>query len=115
MVVEGSAKSLKQYNRLMLVRIKWTEAAREKDEVGGDDDEEPVVKREEGANGFGSGPKSLDDNTCDKVWEGPLRDRVFKNFKGKSCPTDSTAKEVLGGKMASVWDVAKAFIREEDL
>lgn len=117
-LIEGSAKSLKQYNRLMLVRIKWTEAAREKDEAAADDDsnrmsEEPTVKREEG--GAFAGVKSLEDNTCDKVWEGPLRDRVFKSFKAKSCPTDSAAKEVLGEKMASYWDVAKAFVREDDL
>jgi len=57
----------------------------------------------------------LDDNTCDKIWEGPLRDRVFKGFRAKSCPTDTAVKEVLGEKMSSYWDVAKSFVREEDL
>lgn len=115
-LVEGSAKSVKQYTRLMLARIVWTEAARERDVSLPADDasaEPAKVKKEDG---FGSGELvSLENNSCDKVWEGPLRDRVFKSFKAKSCPTDSSARELLGEKMASYWDVAKAFVREEDL
>ncbi|KAG8893100.1 hypothetical protein FRB99_002201 [Tulasnella sp. 403] len=110
-LVEGSAKAIKQYSRLMLVRIAWTEAARDKASADNvpDAEEAPVVKRED------EGAGDLEGNTCDKVWEGPLRDRVFKSFKAKSCPTDASAREMLGEKMASYWDVAKAFVREEDL
>ncbi|KAG8989264.1 hypothetical protein FRB93_003704 [Tulasnella sp. JGI-2019a] len=116
-LVEGSSKSVKQYSRLMLVRIPWTEAARERDVSLPVDDpsaEPTKVKKEDG---FGPGDQqvSLENNACDKVWEGPLRDRVFQNFKAKSCPTDSSARELLGEKMASYWDVAKAFVKEEDL
>jgi len=119
-LVEGSAKAIKQYTRLMLMRIQWTEAATDRRDGGaaeGDGETEspqPRVKAE-AEGGFGSRDASLEDNTCHKVWEGPLRDRVFKNFKAKSCPTDSSAREMLGEKMASYWDVAKAYVKEEDL
>lgn len=115
-VVEGSAKAIKQYNRLMLVRIQWTEAARARDdgdEAEAEGQEDVRVKKEDPA--INHGNASLEDNACDKIWEGPLRDRVFKNFKGKSCPTDSTAREMLSEKMASYWDLAKSFVRDEDL
>lgn len=103
-IVEGSSKSVKAYSRLMLVRIPWTESSAPRE--GGAEE----VKMEEGKGG------GLEDNRCDKVWEGPLRDRMYPNgFKAKSCPTDGMAKEVLGEKMASYWDVAKAYVREEDL
>lgn len=112
-LVEGSAKSIKQYSRLMLARIPWTEASASRDAAAGDvESEAPVMKRED--NGTGA-ERSLDDNTCDKVWEGPMRDRVFQGFRAKPCPTDGSAREMLGEKMAAYWDVAKAFVREEDL
>lgn len=108
-LVEGSSKAIKQYSRLMLVRIPWTEASAAKEAVEGETVE---VKRED--NGVGA-ERSLDDNTCDKVWEGPVRDRAFKGFRAKGCPTDGSAREMLGERMASYWDVAKAFVKEEDL
>ncbi|KAG8899862.1 hypothetical protein FRC01_010349, partial [Tulasnella sp. 417] len=118
-LVEGSAKAIKQYTRLMLVRIQWTEAARERgapEDAGEAEEAGGVVKKEEGISGGAEqGNASLEDNTCDKVWEGPLRDRVFSGFRAKSCPTDSSAREMLGDKMASYWDIAKAYVREEEL
>ncbi|KAG8935258.1 hypothetical protein FRC02_008393 [Tulasnella sp. 418] len=118
-LVEGSYKAIEKYSRLMTVRIQWTEAAREKDaeedegegEGEGEQRPPPRVKQEEGF----SGPTSLEDNRCDKVWEGPIREHTYKSFKAKSCPTDSSSKEFLGEKMASYWDVAKLYIREDEL
>ena len=57
---------------------------------------------------------SLEDNKCWLIWEGQLRDRAFNNFKPRSCPTDSTAKEVLGSKLAGYWDQAKNWKPEEE-
>jgi U4/U6 small nuclear ribonucleoprotein PRP3 len=113
-IVEGSAKAVKQYSRLMLVRIPWTEAARDKDLPMLDENNEelePIVIKKEG----GDAETSLENNRCDKVWEGPLRDRSFNTFRAKRCPTDSIAKDTLGQKLASYWDVAKAFVPEEEL
>lgn len=61
-----------------------------------------------------AGPISLEDNKCWLIWEGQLRDRAFSNFKPKSCPTDSAAKEVLGQKLAGYWDQAKNWKPEEE-
>ncbi|OSX63253.1 hypothetical protein POSPLADRAFT_1139188 [Postia placenta MAD-698-R-SB12] len=121
--VEGATKFLRQYKRLMLHRIAWTEAARER---GGED-----VEIDEGEEGEGStsqsrakvavngdngeeGAVSLEDNQCWLIWEGQLRDRAFSNFKPKSCPTDGAAKEVLGQKLAGYWDQAKNWKPEEE-
>ena len=66
------------------------------------------------AEGDADGQVSLEDNECWLVWEGQLRDRAFSNFKPKSCPTDSSAKEVLGAKLAGYWDQAKNWKPEEE-
>ncbi|KZT22785.1 PRP3-domain-containing protein [Neolentinus lepideus HHB14362 ss-1] len=109
--VEGAAKFVRNYKRLMLHRIQWTVPARLRED--GSDEE-----------GKGEGGKaetpaqeeqvSLEDNTCELVWEGQIRDRVFSNFKPKSCPTDSAAKEALGSKLASYWDQTKNYRPPED-
>ena len=121
--VEGAAKPIRQYKRLMLHRIAWTEAARER----GDEEVELAEDEDaDGADGNGKGKGkavaaddadgqvSLDDNECWLVWEGQLRDRAFSNFKPKSCPTDGLAKEALGQKLAGYWDQAKNWKPEEE-
>ena len=119
--VEGAHKFIRQYKRLMLHRIAWTEQARER---GGEDVE--IDEGEEGENAGADKGKvravtpaegegvSLEDNKCWLVWEGQLRDRAFSNFKPKSCPTDGAAKEVLGQKLAGYWDQAKNWKPEEE-
>jgi U4/U6 small nuclear ribonucleoprotein PRP3 len=119
-VVEGSMKGIKQYSRLMLVRMNWTEAARARNTS----DDEEDGEGEEGAQPKPStsavpqqtdeeAAQSLKDNKCEKVWEGPLRDRAFKGFKARTAPNDTLAREALGGKWAMQWDVAKTFVSEE--
>jgi len=126
-VIEGSTKAIKAYNRLMLVRIQWTEAAAARSAAVGDEDEveeeapegeEPIAQ--ENNNNTLEEPVidsevSLADNRCDKIWEGPLRDRAFKSFKARSCPTDTLAKDALGMKWIGQWDLAKNFVPEEEL
>ncbi len=117
--VEGAHKFIRQYKRLMLIRIAWTEAARER---GGSDVE--IDEGSEGENGSADKGKAakeeegvavtLEDNKCWLIWEGQLRDRAFSNFKPKSCPTDGAAKEVLGQKLAGYWDQAKNWKPEEE-
>jgi len=118
--VEGAVKFMKSYKRLMLHRIAWTEAARARggeevelaeDEEGGEGDkggtgEEPA--------GGPSGEVSLEGNRCDLVWEGPIRERAFTNFRPKTCPTDSSARDALGAKLMSYWDMAKNFKPEDE-
>lgn len=121
--VEGASKFIRNYKRLMLHRLAWTEAARargaEEAEIDDGDDEagpsertasSTVVTGEDGAQQV----VSLEDNRCDLVWEGQLRERAFTNFKPKTCPSDAAAREVLGSKIASYWDQAKNFKPEDE-
>ncbi|KAH7911164.1 pre-mRNA processing factor 3-domain-containing protein [Hygrophoropsis aurantiaca] len=117
--VEGAVKFIRNYKRLMLHRMAWTEAARPR---GGEDVE---LQDAEDAEGEASSVKpvsevgeadaaSLENNACYLVWEGQLRDRAFSNFKPKSCPTDGAAKEALGSKLSGYWDQAKNWKPEEE-
>lgn len=121
--VEGASKFIRNYKRLMLQRIAWTQAAMargaEEVEIDNDDDEEApperantstVVTGEDGVQEV----VSLEDNRCDLVWEGQLRERSFTSFKPKTCPTDAAAREILGSKIAGYWDQAKNFKPEDE-
>lgn len=120
--VEGAAKFIRNYTRLMLLRIAWTEAARPR---GGEQAEEEQVDAEDFMGNGDSGeagtssenqsaPISLEDNRCDLVWEGAVLERVFASFRAKSCPTDAVARDVLGPKLSSRWDAAKNWKLEDD-
>lgn len=117
---------MKNYKRLMMHRIAWTEAARPR---GGEDveleDPDSDVEGEVGtssatgkgkgkADGEGGSVASLEDNKCYLVWEGTLRDREYSGFKAKSCPTDRDAKEFLGERLKGYWDIAKSWKPEEE-
>ncbi|CAE6452992.1 unnamed protein product [Rhizoctonia solani] len=104
-VVEGSAKAIKGYKRLMLVRIDWTQAAGAREA----DEDAPPPKDEQEDEG---GPVSLENNRCDLVFEGPIREHNFQSFKPKRCPTDAMAKEALGTKALPYWDTAKTFVED---
>ncbi|KAH8110292.1 PRP3-domain-containing protein [Phellopilus nigrolimitatus] len=122
--VEGAPKFVRQYKRLMLNRIQWTEAARARgeEEVELEDSGEGNAegestagpsRKQSGQDDSEYGAVSLADNRCDLVWEGQLRERAFKTFRPKSCPTDAVAKEALGAKMAGYWDQTKNWKSEE--
>ncbi|KAJ6486843.1 pre-mRNA processing factor 3-domain-containing protein [Mycena sanguinolenta] len=126
--VEGAAKFIRNYKRLMTHRIKWTEASRPRgsEDVVLDnpsDVEEGGGDEGAGPSGAGSGNaneesavtvKSLEDNQCYLVWEGMLRDRSFSDFKARTCPTDRDAKELLGERLKGYWDQAKNWKAEEE-
>jgi U4/U6 small nuclear ribonucleoprotein PRP3 len=119
--VEGAARFIRKYKHLMLSRIAWTEAARARGAEDVEIDEGEGAKESSGkpqdtAEGENEedAPQSLEDNRCDLVWEGQLRDRSFGNFKPKACPTDHLAKETLGPKLHGYWDMAKNFKPADD-
>ncbi|RXW23253.1 hypothetical protein EST38_g2603 [Candolleomyces aberdarensis] len=128
--VEGAPKFMKNYKRLLLHRIAWTEAARprggedvelenpdsdvEGNGDGGDEEGVGASSAKKGKAAEGENEKSLEDNTCHLIWEGALRDRQFVGFKAKSCPTDRDAKEFLGEKLKGYWDMAKNWKPEEE-
>lgn len=113
-VVEGSAKALKAYKRLMTVRIDWTDPG----EPTHASDEEKE-KEEPSANntalvGFRHLTTSTDNvdwstNSCQLIFEGPIRQRYWaeRGFRAKAAPTDQAAREALGEQMQGYWDVAK--------
>ncbi|KDR81361.1 hypothetical protein GALMADRAFT_59902 [Galerina marginata CBS 339.88] len=106
--VEGAAKFVRNYKRLMMLRIVWTEAARPR--AGAED----MGGTGEGQATTADTPKSLEDNKCSLIWEGALRERAFAGFKARTCPTDREAREVLGERMKGYWDVAKNWRAEEE-
>jgi len=85
-VVEGTPKALKRYNKLMLRRIDWSEKGNE-DTMADDDDDEP--------------------NQCVLIWQGAIEEFKFTRFKFEKCASQGAAKKVL--KEAGVehyWDLA---------
>lgn len=112
-VVEGGAKGLKHYKRLMLQRIDWTEEtlARADDPDVPDVPDLPSISEERSASGGPMDeleePASLADNTCVLVWEGQHRERMFRALRQANCPSDTMAKDALGVKLEGLWDVAK--------
>ncbi|CDZ98607.1 Putative u4/u6 small nuclear ribonucleoprotein [Phaffia rhodozyma] len=107
-LVEGSAKAIKFYKRVMLVRIDWTEEARN---VDGDEDPSGEPSTREG--GGEEEEQNMEDNRCDLVWEGPIRERNFKFFKPKSTESERMAREFLGEKNQGYWDVASKFVPDD--
>jgi U4/U6 small nuclear ribonucleoprotein PRP3 len=112
-VVEGGAKGLKHYRKLMLERIDWTEETRLRE--GDEPYLPPQASGSDSAMGAElSEPQSLADNYCTLVWEGQHRERVFRDMRHANCPSEANVKEVLGAKLEGMWDVAKVEVKEED-
>ncbi|KAI0314405.1 pre-mRNA processing factor 3-domain-containing protein [Amylostereum chailletii] len=118
--VEGAAKYIRNYKRLMLHRIAWTEAARARGEEEVELEQGDDAIEANGAQGKGKEKAveqeivSLENNRCDLVWEGPVRDRSFSNFRPKPCPTDNAAREALGAKLTGYWDMTKNWKPEDE-
>ena len=117
--VEGAAKFIRSYKRLMLHRIAWTEASRPRgqEEVELEEDESvPSGSGDRNDNGSSVEKESvsLAENRCDLVWEGPVRERSFSSFRPKPCPTDNSAREALGPKLTGYWDMTKNWKPEDE-
>lgn len=104
-VVEGGKHSIKNYRKLMLNRIDWTDnpgpTTSEKTEG------QPLWWSTEDEKGE---LKDFRDNTCTLLWEGQAKTRVFRKWLGaRPCESDSAAKEVLArAKMENFWVLAKS-------
>lgn len=102
-LVEGSAASIKKYKKLMLRRIDWQEDAVPYAAADSNDhDAEADVPKDSNDQ-----PINMAENECVMVWEGEHRDRMFTQFRPKSCPTDHLAREYLGPKAEGVYDFAR--------
>lgn len=112
-LVEGVDKGVNHYKKLLLSRIDWTEEARPLDDgaVGDEEDGGPSMTRH-----IQQGPESLEDNTCELIWEGEVPERMFKVFRARHAETDTKAKDWLTPRYEGYWDLAKRHVwKGEDL
>ncbi|KAJ1876050.1 U4/U5/U6 small nuclear ribonucleoprotein prp3 [Coemansia sp. RSA 990] len=90
-IVEGSAKNIKAYKKLMLRRIDWTmsEMDLETDAQVSDD---------------------YSENQCHLIWQGDVDARQFTQFRQRTCPTESQAKSWLAkAGCDALWQLAKQY------
>lgn len=109
-IVEGGAKAIKAYRRLMTVRIDWTDPGRPKDTSDGEGEDAEAGNDHAADNA--QAQQEIHDidwsrNTCELIFEGPIRERTWPNgFRGRGAETDADARQELGSR-ASLWDVAR--------
>lgn len=126
-LVEGGQKGIKAYRHLMMNRINWQDPGRRK--TDGLDDLADLHTPEPSAAAAAASTPTLPDeqdelshidwneNFCRILFQGPVRDRQFgQGFRARQCEADIDAKQALGPKMSSYWDLAKRDERanEED-
>ncbi|KAL6520830.1 hypothetical protein OROGR_017399 [Orobanche gracilis] len=95
-VVEGGARSIKRYGKLMLRRIDWTAAAAiKKDEEESDDDQEKPL------------------NKCLLIWQGSVAKPSFNRFFVQECRTETAARRFFSDHgVAHYWDLAVNFAED---
>lgn len=92
-VVEGGALAIRKFTRLLIERIKWTEAAepREKD-------------------GVKEAKKDLSGNKCALIWTGQLKASKFMKWTLQDAETEQDAKDILSRNHAeNYWIEAGSF------
>lgn len=105
-IVEGGEHSIRQYKKLMMQRIDWTENSptRIKDGTKADALQDWLKAEDEKGE-----LKDMTLNRCQLVWEGEQKSRAFRKWQSKVCETDSAARDALTrSKMDSFWTVAKS-------
>jgi U4/U6 small nuclear ribonucleoprotein PRP3 len=104
-IVEGGQYSIKQYKKLMLNRIDWTENSGPNSVREGNQEAMAAWLQAEDEQG---NLKDLGLNKCSLVWEGELKQRAFRKWGSKVCETDKDAKDALSrAKMEHFWTLAK--------
>ncbi|PQE30413.1 hypothetical protein CJF32_00009295 [Rutstroemia sp. NJR-2017a WRK4] len=105
-IVEGGEHSIRQYRKLMLQRIDWTQnsptrikegtkAAALQDWLKAEDEKGEL--------------KDMTLNKCVLVFEGEEKSRAFRKWQSKVCETDSAARDALTrAKMDNFWTLAKS-------
>ncbi|KAL8551924.1 hypothetical protein ACS0TY_000826 [Phlomoides rotata] len=94
-VVEGGAKSIKRYAKLLLRRIDWTATVEKEGEDENDDDEEKPV------------------NKCLLVWQGSVAKPSFHRFSVQECRTEMAARKFFADHgVGHYWDLAVNFNEE---
>jgi len=91
-VVEGGARAIKRYRKLLLRRMKWKEdAAEDSDDSDGEG-------------------KAADGMDCQLVWDGVVKTRSFRNWKVHNLKNESEGRKVLRERGAEqYWDMMERF------
>ncbi|KAI0423826.1 pre-mRNA processing factor 3-domain-containing protein [Xylaria sp. FL1042] len=104
-IVEGGEHSIRQYKKLMLNRIDWTENAPPRDRAAQTDGMRDWLKAEDEKGDL----KDLTLNKCQLLFEGEVKSQAFHAFKSRVCETDAEARQVLSrAKLESFWNMAKS-------
>ncbi|KAI1112978.1 pre-mRNA processing factor 3-domain-containing protein [Nemania sp. NC0429] len=104
-IVEGGEHSIKQYKKLMLNRIDWTENAPPRDRGVQNDGTRDWLKAEDEKGDL----KDLTLNKCQLLFEGEVKSQAFHAFKSRICETDAEARQALSrAKLESFWNTAKS-------
>ncbi|KAL4909634.1 hypothetical protein BDW74DRAFT_41994 [Aspergillus multicolor] len=106
-IVEGGAHSMKNYRKLMMNRVDWTENAGPGAVREGNREAQAAWLAAEDEKGE---LKDLSANTCTLLWEGQVKARAFRKWLGaRVCETDSQAKDVLArAKLENFWTLGKS-------
>ncbi|KAI1193394.1 pre-mRNA processing factor 3-domain-containing protein [Nemania serpens] len=104
-IVEGGEHSVKQYKKLMLNRIDWTENSPPRDKDVQNDSTRDWLKAEDEKGDL----KDLTLNKCQLLFEGEVKSQAFHAFKSRICETDAEARQALSrAKLESFWNTAKS-------
>lgn len=99
-IVEGGPKAAKYYKKLMLRRIDWSDTTRLGEGSNEQDTDELM--------------KPFKENKCALIWEGEVKERGFKGFWFKTCPTEKMARDYLKKhKGEHYWDLASKYVSDE--
>ncbi|KAF2140675.1 uncharacterized protein K452DRAFT_351880 [Aplosporella prunicola CBS 121167] len=110
-IVEGGAHSIRNYKKLLLQRMRWTENAMPTSVREGNRDADAAWLQATDESGA---LKDLSANRCTLVWEGEERQRAFRKWGSRVCETDTEAKEALSrAKMENMWTLAKTAVALE--
>ena len=104
-IVEGGEHSTKQYKKLMLNRIDWTENVPPRDRDAQNEGTREWLKAEDEKGDL----KDLSLNKCQLLFEGEVKAQAFHAFKSRVCETDAEARQTLSrAKLESFWNMAKS-------
>ncbi|KAJ3335695.1 hypothetical protein HDU93_004653, partial [Gonapodya sp. JEL0774] len=113
-VVEGTAKAIKFYKKLMLRRIDWSGSRIQapQDDENSDSDDDVTKPPAEQPSGEGDATDgTTKKNECQLMWEGEVKDRQFRRFRIHQCPTEGKVKELLEVHNAvQYWDLTKSAV-----
>lgn len=111
-IVEGGEHSIRNYDKLMMNRVHWTEM--EAPRAVQEGNREALAKWLEAEDEDGN-LRDLSLNRCDRIFSGEVKQRQFRKWLGaRVCETDTHAKDVLTrAKYPEFWNIAKGWKADE--